>query len=278
MKKILILFLLFSINFQFLPALNTQNYKFIECELKPLIRNPNKIKTRKHSSRPHIPYKDTTSNSTNWSGYAAATNLNNPRANSVTQVHGTWKVPTISATPNNSFCSIWVGIDGFNSSSVEQLGTEHDWSNGKQLNYAWFEMYPNYAFEISKFPVSVGDSISASVVYKGNNIFILSMANNTKKIHTIIPTKYTTSKTALRSCAEWVVEAPFENTILPLAHFSIVKFSNCTATINDMTNAINKTQLFQNTSLNMVGNSGLKALTSALYANGKNFNVAWKGE
>lgn len=276
MKKILFLVILFSSSFNIFSA-NIKDYKLLECELKPFKRKTKNPAPTKLASYPHMGVKETQS-STNWSGYVAANNLANPKKNSVSEIYGTWNVPTLSPTSTHTYSSIWVGIDGFTSSTVEQLGTEHDWVNGKQVNYAWFEMYPNYSYEISQFPVNPGDSISASVVYQGNNVFVLSILNNTKKVKSVIPTKYTTSKVAQRVCAEWVVEAPYENTILPLAHFSPVTFTNCKATINGVKHTINQTPGIQNTSLNMVGNSGLKALTSTLFSNGQSFNVTWKGQ
>ena len=56
------------------------------------------------------------STSSNWSGYAASA-----PANSVSYVAGSWVVPTASSK-TNGYSSVWVGIDGYNSSTVEQIG------------------------------------------------------------------------------------------------------------------------------------------------------------
>jgi len=72
----------------------------------------------------HAPVSTT---STNWSGYAAQTNLNNPQSGAVTGVGGSWIVPTVMG---NGYSAVWVGIDGYSSPTVEQLGTEEDIVNG----------------------------------------------------------------------------------------------------------------------------------------------------
>src|SRR5271166_4368093 len=69
--------------------------------------------------------------STNWSGYGAATNLSAPATGSVTAVSGSWVVPTVTGSRRGTvYSAAWVGIDGLSDSTVEQLGTEQDVSNG----------------------------------------------------------------------------------------------------------------------------------------------------
>ena len=79
--------------------------------------------------------------STNWSGYA----VTGPDG-SVTDVKGSWKVPDVvcssPGTPN-SYASFWVGIDGYGSNTVEQIGTDSDCSGGNAVYYAWYEFYPH---------------------------------------------------------------------------------------------------------------------------------------
>src|SRR5262249_13897571 len=80
--------------------------------------------------------------SSNWSGYVAATNLDSPQAGTVTYVTGSWVVPGVGAASTGSFDSaVWVGIDGYNTNTVEQVGTEQKVVNGQLTDYAWWEMY-----------------------------------------------------------------------------------------------------------------------------------------
>lgn len=254
------------------------DYKHIECTFEPVVRASHKSPNPKpiHIGEPYRSLQEATGSSTNWSGYVSVTNLTNPAVNSVSYVVGSWVVPTIKNTPQTKYSSIWVGIDGYSSGTVEQLGTEHDWNNGKQVNYAWFEMYPNYAYKINGFPVNIGDSMTASVQYIGTSTFKLSITNNTKKVTTTIPYSYTQSATAQRSSAEWIVEAPYLNGILPLANFGIISFSNCTTTINGVTGAINDNH-WQFVDVVMVSevDGQPKATPSILTNNGQNFSVTF---
>ncbi len=216
-----------------------------------------------------------TSYSTNWSGYAAETNLTSPASNAVTQVSGSWKVPTVSGK-STAYASVWVGIDGYSSDSVEQLGTEQDTSrSGATSYYAWWEMYPNPSEEITTVKISPGDSISASVTYSSGAYTLQIKDNTTSKSFS------TTEKaTAQRSSAEWIVEAPSSNSgVLPLANFGTATFSGATATISGTTGAIDNSS-WQNTSIDMETNSGTVIdQTSALTDSGgtSSFSVTYTG-
>jgi hypothetical protein len=202
------------------------------------------------SSVPSFPLLETV-NSTNWSGYAAETNLSSPAANAVTMVSGSWKVPTVTGK-TNAYSSVWVGMDGYSSSSVEQLGTEQDTSKtGATRYYAWWEMYPHPLVRISGMTISPGDSMSASVTYSGG-AFTLRMTDNT----TGQSFSTTQSATAQRSSAEWIVEAPSSiSGVLPLANFGTATFAKAQATINGVSGAIDNTS-WQHTAINMVTTSG----------------------
>ncbi|MBY0110019.1 MAG: hypothetical protein K2X90_02835 [Candidatus Babeliaceae bacterium] len=231
-------------------------------------------------THPLIPLKKGVSN--NWCGYVAAKNLASAVSNSVTAVSGSWIVPNVLAPSlayfSDTYSSLWIGIDGYNNGTVEQIGTAHEWHNGKPYHYAWFEMYPNAAFEIQGFPVVPGDTISARIEYKGNNIFLMTIANTTRKVYTTIPTAYTTSVSAIRACAEWVAEAPYMKSVLPLAHFSAVSFTKCTVTIGGTTGGINNPN-WKSDNIAMKNAIMLpKAVASPLQDNGQGFNVTWLHE
>jgi hypothetical protein len=245
-----------------------------ECEFLP-----SSVRPRERESRKHL--KNTTVSSGNWCGFVASINLLNPVKYVVTKVAGSWKVPNIVASTGNTSCSLWVGIDGAGSSSVEQLGTEHDWSNGQESHYAWFEMFPNPSHEIVGFPVAVGDTISASVTYiplvgilpVANTLFILQISNDTQRKYSVIP--IVTTMVMDRLCAEWVVEAPWLNQTLPLSDFVTAYFSNCSAEMNGVMGSINN-PAWSYEGMNMVANDGSpKAIVSALSVDGKSFSVQW---
>jgi hypothetical protein len=125
-----------------------------------------------HLQAPHIHLRDGTS--ANWSGYAVETNLAKPEANAVSDVVGGWTVPAaVAGASRDAYSSAWVGIDGYSTSTVEQIGTEQDWTPRGASYYAWFEMYPNYAYEIVNFPVHAGDVITAQVQYIGSETIVV---------------------------------------------------------------------------------------------------------
>jgi hypothetical protein len=185
----------------------------------------------------------------NWSGYAATN-----ETGTVTYVAGTWTVPTVSASENNQaqYSAIWVGIDGFDSGTVEQLGTmqavenvETESRGGKvsieteYLYEAWVEMYPAGMVVLSSTTpgmsgsgtVNPGDTITASVTWNGGTSYSLSMTD-AKEGWTYGPVAWKGSKSAEQNSAEWIVEAPSSNSgILPLADFGTEVFSACNATI-----------------------------------------------
>lgn len=207
--------------------------------------------------------------STNWSGYAVTA-----PADTVTAVSGSWIVPTVTGKVT-AYSSSWVGIDGYSSSTVEQLGTEADTSRrGAATYYAWYEMYPNASVEIN-MTIHPGDTITASVTYN-SGVYTLKMADGTQSFSI---TK--SNSTFQRSSAEWIMEAPSSNRgVLPLADFGTETFSASSATIGGISGPITNatwtgTQVEQ---INMVTNSG-SALdsTSALNAAGTGFTVTYTG-
>jgi len=223
--------------------------------------------------------------SLNWSGYAvlgAASAPVKPKktapAPTVSDVSGSWVVPSVVASASaNTYSSSWVGIDGYSSGTVEQIGTAQDWANGAPLYYAWFEMYPKGAYEIVGFPVHPGDTISAAVEYLGaKGAFALTITNLTDSV-----TFSTTlrSQSARRLSAEWIQEAPWWGGVLPLANFGTIDFSDCYATMNGHTGTISD-PAWQLDAITMVASDGVtvKAQPSDLSADGSSFSVTWYNE
>jgi len=224
--------------------------------------------------------------SSNWSGYAAQTNLNSPAANSVSAVYGTWQVPTVSGS-GTAYSAVWVGIDGYSSSSVEQLGTEQDTVGGQAQYSAWYEMYPANSVTIPSMTIHPGDTMTASVVYDSaatkqypSGYFVLSMTDTTTKQSFSIDEGNAGYQ---RSSAEWVVEAPSSNSgVLPLADFTPVKFTNASATINGVSGTIDgitstSNAAWQYTAINMGTQSVTEDSTSTLTDSGgaSSFTVSY---
>lgn len=170
--------------------------------------------------------------SLNWSGYAVS-------IPDVTYVTATFNVPTVSGPASveglPTDVSVWVGIDGYTSGTVEQVGVSgsFDASTNTAIYYAWWEMYPRVSTTIRTLAISAGDQITASVSYLGGGSFHLSISDDTngQSFTTTARAPVGGPDSPQRSSAEWVVERAATIykgylTILPLATFSDVTFTS----------------------------------------------------
>jgi len=131
-------------------------------------------------------------------------------------VTGSWTVQAVSATRKSTYSSQWVGIDGFNNSSLIQTGTESDYSHGARYD-AWWEILPAAETVIPSLPVSPGDHMSASVSSNGNGTWTITIGDTTTGGSFTTVQAYSGPQTS----AEWVEEAPtVGGRIAPLAHYS----------------------------------------------------------
>jgi hypothetical protein len=199
--------------------------------------------------------------STNWSGYAAS-------GGTYTSVSSSWVEPTgTCSSSGNQYSSFWVGLDGYNSSTVEQTGSEVDCSGGTPQYFSWYEMYPAYPVNFSD-PVAAGDHFTGSVTYTGNNSFTLTLADTTEGwSHTVTKTL----SGAPRSSAEVIAEAPCctsSGGILPLADFGTVNFTGVTASGSAIGN-------FSPTAINMVPAKGDPEDSVSSLTSSENFTATW---
>jgi hypothetical protein len=205
------------------------------------------------------------SSSLNWSGYSSYSGNG-----TFTDAKGSWTQPTATCSTKTSYSSFWVGLDGYNSSSVEQLGTEADCSHGRPLYYAWWEMYPNPSNTVRGFTVTPGVTYSAEVRYNGGGSFSLSLSGGGQSF----TTTQTLSNPSLSS-AEWIAEAPSLCTrscrVLPLTNFGTVNFSGSSANGN----AINNSAWSYDPLTMVTSGSTVKAAPSGLDASGSAFSVTW---
>jgi len=163
----------------------------------------------------HISY------SANWAGYVASgTN------GAFDQVSATWVVPALTCSSGQtSYSASWVGLDGWNSSTVEQTGTDANCRNGTPTYDAWYEAFPKLP-TVCPFAVAQGDTVTASVTFAGGR-FTVSLVDGTSSCGTTF-----LLRRAQRSSAEVIVEAPSSNHsfrgILPLADFQTASFGGAT--------------------------------------------------
>jgi hypothetical protein len=142
--------------------------------------------------------------STNWSGYAAT-----GATGAFSSVSASWTQPTATCPSSSAqYSSFWVGLDGFNSGSVEQTGTDSDCAGTRPSYYGWYEMFPAAPVTYSN-PVAPGDQMSASVTFSGTTTYTLVLTDHTRGW-----TRTVTRRQAglARSSAEVITEAPSSNT------------------------------------------------------------------
>ncbi len=221
---------------------------------------------------PTIPGADSSVCSTNWSGYA-----DTAASGSVSAVSGSWTVPTLSCPPSGTtYDAIWVGIDGYSSSTVEQTGVLGECNNGLATYSTWYEFYPNpmYSTSVTVIP---GDVVSASVTYSSTTSEFTITITNTNT-HAQATASLTVSGAA-RSSAEWIVERPalctiFRCTLSTLANFGSQPFTASSATIGTASGSISA---FSDVAITMVGgNKGpVLAEPSPLQNEGTSFTVLY---
>ncbi len=220
-----------------------------------------------------------TASSTNWSGYAVL-------GSSFTSAQGSWIVPTAncSGVRGDQYAAFWVGLDGYNSDTVEQTGTLSDCQGRTPSYYAWYEFYPENLVEITSVVIKPGDVISASVSYSSGEFNVTITDETTGG-------SYSTSSTvsgAARSSAEWIAEAPcctFNGGILPMSDFGTVSFgadytglaSTNYATDSTTSGAIENFPAPDIEEINKVGSrtSPQTSTCSNLSADGTSFTCTW---
>jgi Peptidase A4 family len=186
--------------------------------------------------------------SINWSGYADSETA----SNTVSQVSGSWTLPAVQCLPapyqnQDAFLSNWVGIDGFTTPTVEQLGTAAQCFEGVLYYYVWYEMYPAGTVEEGTTACindnvdcpQPGDRISASVTVtpgvSGENDYTLTLTDHTRPQESFSVTQTCATTTCLDASGEWIVERPATIPpppapstliqLLPLADFTRTFFS-----------------------------------------------------
>ena len=232
---------------------------------------------------------DGTVTSENWSGYAVT-------GTNVTDVKGSWVVPavtcpTTTVSPRSRFqpqqdeyAAFWVGIDGYSSNTVEQVGTDSDCDGSQATYYAWFEFYPRPGYLVNNFSVAPGNLISAEVTYSSTTKQFTVTLSNVSTGRSFSTSMSVPS--AARSSAEWITEAPSSgsgaNSILTLADFGTADFgqnytgiaNTCSATINGTPGPIGSFSTWE--AITMVSSSGADEAVPSGLANPASFVMAWK--
>ncbi|KKK11916.1 hypothetical protein P175DRAFT_0504939 [Aspergillus ochraceoroseus IBT 24754] len=197
---------------------------------------------RSNGRASHPPYKPGTSEvlelsntthveySSNWAGAVLI-------GTGYTAVTGEFTVPTPSVPSGGSsstqYCaSAWVGIDGDTcETAILQTGVDFCVQGSSVSFDAWYEWYPDYAYDFSGITISAGDQIKVTV------------DATSKTAGKAVVENVTTGKSVTHTftggvdgdlCeynAEWIVEDFEENdSLVPFADFGTVTFSSAEAT------------------------------------------------
>ena len=167
----------------------------------------------------------------NWAGYAA---LPKHSSGQFRFVEATFTVPSVNcATTPSSFSVHWVGLDGFNSSTVEQDGVESDCSGSTPEYSAWWETFPGNTIQ-TVFSLNAGDAVTASVFFNSasgthHNMYNIVLTDVTSGQHFNLWESCGATSCANNS-AEIISEAPSSGSILPLADYGIESFVNVKVT------------------------------------------------
>jgi len=160
--------------------------------------------------------------SSNWSGAVLV-------GTGFTSVTGTFTVPTPTTDGSGS---AWVGIDG-DTCGTAILQTGIDWTkSGSSITYdAWYEWYPDYAYDFTGITLAAGNVVTVTVTatsLTGGTAVIKNVSTGKSVTH-----KFSNEASEGSLCeqnAEWIVE-DFESggSLVSFANFGTVTFSGASA-------------------------------------------------
>ncbi|KAH9940060.1 aspergillopepsin [Epithele typhae] len=168
--------------------------------------------------------------SSNWSGAVLVASTATYKS-----VTGTFTVPSPKEPSGGSgehSASAWVGIDGDTcGTAILQTGLDFTIS-GSSVSYdAWYEWYPDYAYDFSGISFSSGDTVTVTVTATSKTAGTAKITNvSTGKS---VSHSFSGQPSLCEYNAEWIVE-DFEegSSLVPFANFGTVTFTNAKATTN----------------------------------------------
>lgn len=185
------------------------------------------------------------SESTNWSGYAAyGTTFESAR--------GSWVQPEAHcgsvAKHHYAIAAFWVGLDGYNDNTVEQTGTEADCEGAKPIYRAWWELYPKSSVLLGG-TVRPGDQMHVRVTQ--DELVLEDITRAWKSKEGFLPGSLAFSS------AEWIAEAPAKNA---LTNFGSVSFSGAAASSKALSEGPIESGAWSDDAITLVGGSHSTAL------------------
>jgi hypothetical protein len=248
-----------------------QQYEYIIPILTPRLEKKDKPPPQGRPEVLKLAVGSADNYSGNWSGGLIF------NANTATDpfqsVYGEWTVPSVvppSSGDGDWWSLAWIGVDGYNSNDVMQVGTgQHVKRSGGKVTleyFAWVEWY-TYSWQTVSLTVNPGDSISANIANMGVQNGVLQASGRITNVTTGQTTAVAVSAppgTIFQgNVAEWIMERPsFNNVLATLPRFGAVAFGNVLA----CTKSGKVYTASQGTAVDMTSNG---QSSGTLYAQGK---------
>ena len=247
---------------------------------KPVVRVHGMHLVHVQLPRTHLPHltPHPVVSSGNWSGYAAVAKS----GVRLRFISADFTIPSVNCQNSTlgssgfAYASNWVGLDGFNSNTVEQTGVDSFCDNSGVAQYdVWYEMFPLNPVVFSG--VDPGDAISASVFFTGTGYSIsLKDLTNGASIQTTQPCPK--GSTCKNSSAEVITEDPGQAApTVDLADFGMVNVTGAGVTsLNGTRGTLTANSLWTSSEIVMKnGNNKVMSQPSGLFG-GQAYNVTWK--
>jgi hypothetical protein len=215
----------------------------------------------------------------NWAGYAAVADT----ADQIAFVGANFNIPSVDCanSPRGSsgfaYASHWVGIDGYNTATVEQTGIDAYCGSGSTPTYlAWYEMYP--LNPVAFTGVNPGDAITATVTFNSTNSTYHMRLNDLTNGGFISSTQSCPKgSTCLNGSGEVITEDP--GMAVPQINLADFGMSNFTATrvtsLTGLSGTLSPSTQWTSSQIQMVDPSNaVMATPSGLYG-GRSFNTTW---
>lgn len=215
-------------------------------------------------SSPASPPTTTSYDSTNWSGYMAA-------SGSYSAISGSWTAT--SPTGNGSTTSAdatWIGIGGVTSSDLIQVGTQNIVAaNGQVTPGAFYELLPNVSQVVPGITVTAGDAMSAALTQISAGQWTISITDVTNSESYTSTVSYASSN----SSAEWIEEDPSYSSRrqIPFDNFGTASFTRGSTVTSSTTVDIAGSNAQPITMVNQADQA--IATPSALGSDGASFSV-----
>ena len=160
----------------------------------------------------------------------------------------------MQAAATGAYSGTWLGLDGVNDTSLIQVGTAQDTSNGTATYYDWYEILP--ANETLIASVSPGDHIEASINEDSPGTWTIAITDSTSGQSFSQAFAYG----GRAASAEWIEESPKVNGQQSvLAKFGTVQFTGMAWAGSNPSSMVNIT-------LNMNDSSGTVVASSSAIA------------